>query len=66
MHRWWRRSRCNDDGRTFTPDEEIEGRDTVIMLGHVRTLCGSAAKPKATRTSLLPATARELQFIGMA
>ena len=55
MHRWWRRSRCNDDGRTFTPDEEIEGRDTVIMLGHVRTLCGSAAA-KATR-NLAPARA---------
>src|SRR5215217_5349178 len=67
MHRWWRRSRCNDDGRTFTPDEEIEGRDTVIMLGHVRTLCGSAAgSRRLPETSLLPGpTARELQFIGM-
>jgi hypothetical protein len=68
MHRWWRRSRCNDDGRTFTPDEEIEGRDTVIMLGHVRTLCGSAAgSRRLPETSLLPGpTAWELQFIGMA
>ena len=68
MRRWWRRSRCNDDGRTFTPDEEIEGRDTAIMLGHVRTLCGSAAATRRLpETSLLPRpTARELRIIGTA
>jgi hypothetical protein len=66
MHRWWRRSRCNDDGRTFTPDEEIEGRDTVIMWA---TSGPSVDLPprRLPETSLLPGpTARELQFIGMA